>query len=336
MSVSVTRVLVIPNPNEATDNPYLTTLCRELASNGAAITNSAHGTRRDLISAVKNPPSILHIHWPELIVAGSLVSAVVCVSAIAAIKLRGTLVVQTVHNIHPHNPVSLLRGCLLGVVDLLTDQAIYLSDFTRDQAKTARRKLVKSSSLLIRHHRYEVRPSGDELGEGLLAIGAFRPYKRFEDIIKGFLAADVDESLTIVGRPSDSGYVKMLQERAEMACASGKHVQVHAEHVTDRVLEDLLHECRLVVIASFESANSGVAYLAISSHRPILAPDTESFRELAATLPGWVTLYTKESGSLSRGMERAPRRGEGTSPSALLPSAADVAETILESWRQLG
>lgn len=278
-----------PAPRETT-NPYLHMLLA--AEQGTAGLEVSTFTWR---RALTDRYDVLHVHWPEVLLHATtrprrLARALVVAVLVLRLVLRRTVVVRTQHNLGAHEAQPWTRRALLAALDSRTRAVVRLNERTpvRDGA----------AAVTIPHGHYRPWFAGVEQAPrrpGTLAfVGLVRPYKNVEALLDVFAATRSElpgARLVVAGRVSDAALEAAVRERA----AGDDRVVLDLRHLTDPELAGVVTAAELVVLPYREMHNSGVVLMALSLGRPVLVPDNEVSRALAAEVgPGWVHTYTGE------------------------------------------
>lgn len=266
-------------------NPYLTQLYDALPEQ---VTPRFFSMRDALLSRY----DVLHLHWPEYLLRHSSrlgTWAKQCATALLLLRLKlaGTPIVRTLHNVAPHEDRGAIERTLLGWIDGMTRRWI------RINATTPVRPPF-TDTILHGHYRdwFADAPQARSVPGRLLHFGLIRPYKGVEtllDAMRGIAAPGV--SLRIVGNPA----TPQMRQRVEQACAEDARISALLAYVEEPVLASEVGQCELVVLPYRQMHNSGTLLLALSLARPVLAPWSESNATLAEEVgPGWVFLYEGE------------------------------------------
>jgi glycosyltransferase involved in cell wall biosynthesis len=278
-------------------------------------------TPRDLLSS-----DVLILHWPDYFFSSKGLSARLgaiakLVMLVAYRRLLGRPAIWLAHNTEPHEidaatPWIAARffGALSGVV--------FLSRATEAAALARYPALAGKPRLVVRHGVYPPpdpalgpapRPEGDRVVR-LLYFGAVRGYKGVEDLVRAVAASpDPDLRLTVLGRVP-RGY-----DPTALRTLAGKDGRIALDLREGSIAQDavdvMMLESDAVVLPYNRIGNSGVAILALSAGRPILAPDAGSLPELRADCGAtWVTLFggaldADVLGRFAADLRAAPRRG---------------------------
>ncbi|MEJ1154284.1 glycosyltransferase [Microbacterium marmarense] len=328
-------------------NPYNGSLYRSIQVHGAHV--------RDLQywRLVTHRTDVVHLHWPELsFLSGSrcslhIVRLALFYSALAFARLRGTVLVWTVHNVTSHEERSSphIRRVAQGLLIRNVDGIIALSEQGIDAARQAYPQLVDVPAAVTAHGHYRneydfaVRP--DEArkslnlpadGPVIVAIGQLRPYKNIPHLIEVFRSLDSDATLLIAGKPSPIELEQQIRE----AAGDDPRVVLDLRFVPDEDIPVVLAASDLVVLPYSRIQNSGSAILAASADRPVLVPDLGAMRELQTQLgEEWVQLFDGEltAEDLKAAIEWATTSRQDARPN-LAPLEWDViGEHTLDAYR---
>ncbi|MHA3703901.1 hypothetical protein ACXR2U_17155 [Jatrophihabitans sp. YIM 134969] len=274
-----------------TTNPYVVQLAQSLAARG-----DVEVLTFDWRLALLGRYDVVHLHWPEILVAGRTPArAAAGQLRFALLLLRwwaaGTPVVRTVHNLRPHEDVGRIARFLLTRLDALTTVRIHLNPET-PEGRTAAGEAVPHRVVLHGDYRdwYAPHPHPEAVPGRVVSAGIVRPYKQVDRLVEVFRAADVPgSSLHVVGAVPDPGVAR----RVVAAADADPRITLRLEHVDDDTFVREVGEAELVALTYQELHNSGGALAALSLDRPVLVPDTPTTRALATEVgEAWVRRYT--------------------------------------------
>jgi beta-1,4-mannosyltransferase len=281
---AITVLFSTEAPGDKT-NPYLTQLYDALPGQ---VTPRFFSMRDALLSRY----DVLHLHWPEYVLRhpsrlGTWAKQGATALLLLRLKLTGTPIVRTLHNVAPHEDHGVIERTLLGWIDAMTRRWI------RINAATPAREPF-TDTILHGHYRdwFANAPKVRSVPGRLLHFGLIRPYKGVEVLLDTMQGVDVPGvSLRIVGNPS----TPQMRQRVEQACADDARISALLAYVEEPVLASEVGQCELVVLPYRQMHNSGTLLLALSLARPVLAPWSEANAALAEEVgPGWVFLYEGE------------------------------------------
>ena len=339
---------VVAWPAFRTDSPYNKLLYREMTERGVPVEDFS--VRRLLGRA----PAILHLHWPEAAVqvpsaSAALVRGLALLLLVWITRLRGSRLVWTVHNLHPHErPHPRLERWFWNRFLSLLDGFIALSPGGAEAARAEFAVLRRRSGFIIPigHYRGSYPDSvGREEARTRLDLpamarvygflGRIRPYKNVPHLVRTFRSiVDQEAHLLVVGQPDTE------ESRLAVVEAVGDDPRVHLtlEHVSDDMVQVYLRACDLVVLPFTEILNSSSAILALSFDRPALVPLSGAMGELQTTAgTDWVRTF---SGALSSSELEASMRWAHTVDRGRCCSLdhlgwSEIARLTHDAYRQL-
>ncbi|MCW3492779.1 glycosyltransferase [Microbacterium sp. SSM24] len=245
---------------------------------------------------------VFHVHWGDtLLAAGSRRTRAGKRAAMAVLLARLALtrtpVVRTVHNITPPEG-GRIDVTLLTALERLTTLRIRLSPTTPEVAG------IRSALILHGHYRDWFAPMSKSAAtpDRLAYVGLIKPYKGVEQLLVAFeeLSADRGEiRLTVAGRASDPDLARTITEAADRLPA----LEADLRYLSEEEFVAIVSAASAVVLPYRHMHNSGSALAALSLDRPILVPDNETTRLLAAEVgTEWVHFFGDEltAGALAR------------------------------------
>jgi len=285
-STSLTVLQSFPEPRPTT-NPYLVMLGDSLrATPDVMVLNFSWRT------ALLARYDVFHAHWPEILVNGQnplkkLVRQALTVALLARLRLTGTPIVRTVHNLERPQGISRSESFLLDRFDRQTALRIRLND--------ASEVAPGQPVLTIPHGHYRDwfarYPQAATVDGQLGYVGLIRQYKGVEGLLEAFNSIrDLDGglSLRIGGKPSNLE----LDQTIRSLAGDDERIVLELSFLTDAELVDIVTSSELVVLPYRFMHNSGAALAALSLDRPILVPDNLVNRNLAAEIgDGWIYRY---------------------------------------------
>lgn len=239
--------------------------------------------------ALRGGYDVLHVHWPERLIRGSsrwqrLGKRGLCLLLLLRLHVCGIPLVRTWHNSTPHDPPSRAERWLLDRLDAATRVVVTMSRATGPA--WGRRVVIPHGSYegwypFDRSHRPE--------RNRLLYFGRIRPYKGVTQLIDLY---DGDFRppwhLHIAGRPT----TQALEDELGRAVTRAAGVSGTLRFVHENELVDELARAAVVVLPHSGMENSGSLILALSAHRPVIAPRTPTNEAIRCEVgPEWLHLY---------------------------------------------
>jgi len=290
------RVLAWPVDNGS--NPYTTLVHEDMGSNV-----NVDEWPGNLLKKY----SVWHMHWPDHLLNDrnllrSIYKTTGMFAAIDYLRLRGTKIVWTMHNLHSHESFhpAFERMFWRRFIPRV-DGAISLSAAGLELAMERYPALREIPTTIIPHGHYraEYPPNpGDarktlgipEQAKVFMFFGAVRSYKNVSALVRAFRKVTIPNALLYVsGVPSTLAIAEEIMREA----ALDSRVRVKFEYIRVREVSTYLSAADLVVLPYREVLNSGSALLALSCNRPILVPDLGAMSELQADYGGdWVRTFS--------------------------------------------
>jgi glycosyltransferase involved in cell wall biosynthesis len=317
-----------------------------------------HGALGEAVSVIAAEPyrsgwwreveaDVVHLHWLEAIEweEGAATAAVTRVRAatllenLRGLRTRGTRVVWTVHNLHPHESRhpeldAELGRAVIGEVDAV----VVHSEFA---ARRVRAELGEPRALIVAPHGHygtayppEVRARAwirEQLGLPAdafvyLMFGMLRRYKRVPEAARAFRALpDPDARLLIAGAPHPD-----TLDELRAAVDGEPRIMLDLEYVADDEVAAYHAAADAAVFNHAEVFSSGAVILALSYGLPVVIPEASGAGEIA--LPGAAETFA--AGELTDALARV-RAGDRRA--AALASAAActwerTAERVLTAY----
>lgn len=280
------RILVGSPEPRSDGNPYLAELVREMSAECEVRFFSwadAFFWRYDLF----------HSHWPETLFragsrARSAFKAALAFALLARLTVCRVPVVQTVHNVRPHESANLVERIGLRWIARRTRGEVRMVE---DGASQPRSESIIARTIPHGHYRRSY-AAIDPLVAGsgrILFFGSIRPYKGVASLLRAFRGVnDPELRLEIAGEPAGDELAASLSALAD----GDPRVETHLRRLTSREMEEALERATLVVLPFEEFLNSGSALLSLSLGRPVLMPESPSATQLREECgPEWVHLY---------------------------------------------
>jgi len=275
--------------------------------------------------------SVWHMHWPDhLLNDRNLLRAIYKTSgmfaAIDYLRLRGTKIVWTMHNLHSHEAFHpRLERLFWRRFIPRVDGAISLSAAGLELAMNQFPRLREIPTAIIPHGHYraEYPPSAvdarrtlgiPEQAKVFMFFGAVRDYKNVEALVRAFRKVTIPNAfLYVSGVPSSRALAQAIMKEA----AQDSRARVQFGFVKVRDVTTNLSAADLVVLPYREVLNSGSALLALSCNRPILVPALGAMSELQADYGDeWVRTFSGplDEHVLEKAMQWAQRTRSAVCP----------------------
>ncbi|MDY6946690.1 MAG: glycosyltransferase [Pseudomonadota bacterium] len=283
------------------DNPYLRSLAGSLETRAVQVEDFTFSR------ALKQRYDVLHIHWPDLhLHTQSSLRAIAKHARLALLfaflRLRGTRIVWTIHNLEPHERNARVGEWLFRIwFARLCTHVIALTDSGLLSALQRYPALSNKATAVIPHGHYR-----DAYGNPLprahcreqlglehrftfLFFGNIRPYKNVPHLIEAFRAlAREDVQLVIAGQPGKM----MSSEELRRLAAGDSRIHLRLEFVAEDQVPLYIGASDVVVLPFRSILNSGSIFLALSFNRAVLAPRLGSLPEIQSHVgEHWVDLY---------------------------------------------
>jgi beta-1,4-mannosyltransferase len=256
------------------------------------------------LSSIIKKYDIYHIHLPESVFTHQHVTwnMYKLLSFMRFVKLRGTRIVWSVHNLEPHENSSYDCKDYVRSVLRLADGVIFMNDSGRTLAIREFEGFMDKFYTVIPHGHYRGvyqnnisrAESRGKLGFSenervILLFGKLSPYKGIASLIEAFKSLkDPDLRLVIAGKPVNEDYSNALRSIS----ADDNRIFSHFVHIADDDVQLYMNSADLVVHPYLRSFTSGAAMLSLSFDKPILCANLGSMSDLEKEIRGdWVRLY---------------------------------------------
>ena len=330
-------------------NPY-TSLLYEAVEQGNKVKISEFKVRQALTQTY----DLLHVHWPDIILKGvptwkTYSYVVKLVVVFTWLKLRGTKLVWTIHNLksHERNFPRLERWFMNWFINQV-DGVIALSHPALTAALEHYPKLRHKPSAITPHGHYKtIYPNQIDQDEArcilnlqgthnfvCLFLGQIREYKNVPHLIRCFRSLHQDNiRLIVAGKPSSD----LLKQKVIQAAAGDCRINLNLKFIPDQDVQQFMNAADLVVLPYQEILNSGSAVLALSFNKPLLVPDQGSFIDLKADVgQDWLSTYTGEltAADLDRAIQWVRGSSRATAPLSSLEWDT-IAQQTIQFYRQV-
>jgi glycosyltransferase involved in cell wall biosynthesis len=241
-------------------------------------------------------PDVMHFHWlhPYLLReswAGSVLRSIRFFLEVLLLKLRGTRIAWTIHNLSNHD------GRHTGVEHFFTTLFAQMVDLpiahSREAASLAAEEfLIPEVRILVTPHpgycgyypdaisRNEARTrfgyKADE--QVFLFLGRIQSYKGIFDLLTAFTATPLNCRLLIAGAPVNDETANRLRE----VVTKDPRIQFHPGHVSREEVQWFYRAADVVVFPFRKILTSGSVMLAMSFGKPLILPEGATLREAVA------------------------------------------------------
>ncbi len=321
-------VAVVQVPEVCGWNPYVAAAEAALVGRGVRVVRP--GLCCDVHGPAARPPlrqpvevdaaTIVHLHWPEKLAHQHGVDAATAV--LRELVERGAKIVQTVHNVRPHETTPELAA-FLRLVDDLTTGAHFFSADHEAQARSARPGLPHRV-LHLPHPRFTLRtpPAASVMAGSVGLLGRLRDYKRTVGFARVYLQALGPEARMVIAGHVDEPEVH--RGLAELA-VQYPGLDYQPGFVPEERFWRLLGEVAWVALPYRQLYSSGVLVAALQLGRRIISP----------VPTGGTGLYGT---GLDQGQWRTVQPWDDTRAVEVLLAARDpappVGELTLPSWSE--
>lgn len=297
----ITVQLSFPDPRPTT-NPYIVQLLDALRAE-PSLRVRTFSWRRALLQRA----DVFHAHWPEILVTGrgrlrtAVRQALFCLLMLR-MRVAGTAIVRTVHNLELPSGLSRNQERLLRWFDRATDARIVLNGVTPLPASQPH-TLIPHGDYRSWFGRFD-RPA--MVPGRVTYFGLIRRYKNVEALASAFARMPGDCTLVISGRPSSDD----LRDSILRALDGDPRATTSFDFLSEADLARVASEAQLVVLPYLHMHNSGGLLAALSLDRPVLVPRNAANDELAAEVgEEWVLRYEGDltPAVLADALERAKR-----------------------------
>ncbi|MFO1388221.1 MAG: glycosyltransferase [Cellvibrio sp.] len=253
---------------------------------------------------------IVHFHWPDGYInqrtlARCLQRSLLLAVILMAIKLKGSKLVWTVHNVVPHDAYRLnFSNFFMRWFAKHCDGLIFMSEESKASFFTHYQYDEEISYAIIPHGHYRTsypapipqHVAKQRLGlppnkKVLLFFGMIKPYKNIDYLMAVFNQARLAGYVLVIAGDTDS---PELKERL-IDYAKNPNIYLFLEFIPDDKLHIFLSAASAVVLPYRSILNSGALLLALSFNKPVIAPHIGAFVSLQQELGRkWVYSYAEE------------------------------------------
>lgn len=267
-------------------------------------------------------PDVIHVHWVHTFISTdratlSALLAVRLTLELLIVRLLGTRLVWTVHNLMSHNRRHpRIELAVRRLVATLAFRIIVHCDSARTAVSTeydlptrvARRLRVVPHGHYCRYYPNEVDRSTARKTLGIsddevvvLYFGLIREYKNVPTLISTFRDIESDDArLLVVGNPWDES----IRDAVLEAAGTDDRIRTVLEYVPDDEIQVYMNAADVVALPFESVLTSGSALLAMSFGRPVILPNLGCPAKVVGPTGGF-QYPTGEPGGLSLALGRA-------------------------------
>lgn len=340
------RTLFVPNYSQG--NPYLKLLSDSLTAEGWDV--SMGGIQK----AFNKKFDVVHIHWPHAIFISkniilTLLKSVLSITGLLFLKLSGTRIIWTTHNIISHERrFEVVERCFTCILAKICDGFISHSQYVKEQIV----KLFNISPekvAVIPHgnyiHWYENKTDRSAARRSLhyddddivfALIGVIRFYKGIPALLASFQnLLDNRAKLLIAGRPFDNN----IETELRALCLKDNRVNVYLEYIPDNMMQMYMNAVDAIVLPYSDITTSGALLLAMSFGKAIIAPELPFMIEMVDEQGA--ILYNSNNYGLLKALETAimrradlQRMGHHNYTKACMISWKEIGTMTVEVYKQ--
>lgn len=296
------RILASPAFSNEKVNPYNALLYREMQKLGVPVEEYSHK------KALFERYDIVHFHWPDgymnergLLKAWQRIILFVLIMGV--LKLKGTRIVWTAHNVAPHDAFRpRLSQRFMNWFIQRCDGFIFMSEDSKNAFFKHYPAPGKLEYAIIPHGHYrnsypaaiDQQQAKAALGllpdkKVLLFCGMIKPYKNVDNLIRVFNQARLEDySLVVAGSPETGALANDIKHLAE----DNPDVHLFLRFIPDNELHTYLSAADIVILPYRAIFNSGALLLALSFDKPVIAPHIGAMVVLQKQLgEAWIHSY---------------------------------------------
>lgn len=300
-------------------------------------------------TALRTKVDVFHMHWPEwtIVLKNPLESygrLFALIFLMVVLRFRGTRIVWTVHNLHPHMRFSKAREAILyRALAVLVHHQIHLTRATSLEMEKARHPARRTPATVIPHgpltdaadypSRQSARAALGLQSEDVVAafVGGIDRYKGVDALLEAFTAVPGDNlRLVVAGKPHGSE----LRETIEKLADSDPRVTLDLRFIPEERLLEVVSGSDMLVLPYVEGLNSGTVFLALAGSRPVVVPRTLTFADLAEYF-GLEWIRTYEGALDPRTLERMLDAPTATASPRPIPSWDEIGRMTRDLFRSI-
>jgi len=243
--------------------------------------------------------SIIHLHWLASVLKGSTTEheakerLKIFSHNLGFWKDNGHKIVWTMHNLMPHNTINTEAELELRKIIVKSADAVHL--LSKDSLEVARPffSIPENKIFYIPHPSYEGwyanlnDPVAAKLDLGIAPnefvfcqFGAMQPYKGTLDLIHSYKELEARMPmrrfrLIIAGKPSDKAYVSEIRALVNVS----RTITLIPSPIEEREVQTIFNAADIIVAPYVATLNSGIALLAATFKKGLVAPCAAGIRE---------------------------------------------------------
>ena len=311
-------------PDFSKNNPYQRQLYDKLECLGI---NLEGIDRRKIFlpTALKRDTDILHLHWLHTYfraksAVGSRLKVVKFLSGLIILKLRGTKIVWTAHNLKNHENMYPFsdKVCTLGVSKLADAIIVHSYAAKSELCQTFRLDNTEKVSVVPHGNYVEAYENGisrqearkqleiPESSRVLLFFGMIRWYKGVPELIDVFKELRSKNTYLVIAgrfRNVDKDLADLIQKKAK----GNQKIKLVPEFIPEEEVQTYMNACDVVVFPYRKLLTSGALILAMSFRRACVAPKLGCMEEILDEAGG-VFYDPSSSDSLVQALENVVQK----------------------------
>ncbi|MDE1870022.1 MAG: glycosyltransferase [Candidatus Micrarchaeota archaeon] len=304
--------------------------------------------------------TIFHIHFPEEMYNSNsqlwrLIRAFWTMLQLLIIKIKGSVIVWTLHDTVPHEPFNtskidiFIRKILSRFARLVFIHSIYSG---RELHRYYNKKV---NSILVPHGNYINFWGNSKISRTFarnklgvkkgafvyLFFGRIRQYKGVDNLIKAFKKMEEPNlNLIIAGVPAGSNWdIKQNKKNILDFISNDERILPHLKWIEKRDVSTYFNAADVVVLPFERITNSGSLITAISFGKPFVIPNKKTLLELV-NKNGGIIYDPKNSNGLEKAIKKIRRKNLGRMSKenyriAIAMSWKKFAEKTIEGYKSI-
>ncbi|MFX0093123.1 MAG: glycosyltransferase [Candidatus Hodarchaeota archaeon] len=296
-------------------NPYNELLYNSMARYGVLIEDYSLKSIFAIRKVFRHRFSIWHLHWPQgglnsRLFLIAFVSTGLLLSLIKYVRLRGTKVIWTVHDLQAQEGFHPRLAKLFWQFFIpQLDGYLVLSESGKKIALRRFPSLKKIPGFVVPHGHYkDAYPNLSNKSDArkhlqipdsakvILFFGRLCNYKNVSQLVSTFLQiSDTDTMLIVAGSPSAGSASLALAKKIMAQAKIDSRIRCFLNFIPVDEAQFYFNAADVVVLPYKQILHSGSAFLALSFNKPILVPNKGVFPELKNQMGDkWVKTYSGE------------------------------------------